>query len=138
MTSAIGNKGMTAVSQASIMYDVSTKTKPGLTYVLFTLPQSRDIHPPCLLLSFVKIHCTVRDKIESSSPTYLLTTSFEYFSASRPVKASGGGVNTVFVARGICSAQRNKQSTQGVFAPREGARRAAGGKQFAIYARIYA
>ena len=94
MTSAIGNKGMTAVSRVSIIYHVSTKTKPGLTYVLFTLPQSRDIHPPRLLL-FVKIHRTVRDKIESSSPTYLLTTSFEYLSASRPVEASARGVNTV-------------------------------------------
>ena len=94
MTSAIGNKGMTAVSQVSIMYHVSTKTKLGLTYVIFTLPQSRDIHPPCLLLLFVKIRRTVRDKIESSSPTYLLTTSFEYLSASRPLKASAGGVNT--------------------------------------------
>ena len=71
MTSAIGNKGMTAVSQISIMYHVSMKTKPGLTYVLFALPQSRNIPPPCLLL-FVKIHRTVRDKIESFSPTYLL------------------------------------------------------------------
>ena len=94
MTSAIRNKGMTAVSQVSIIYHVSTKTKPGLTYVLFTLPQSRDIHPPCLLL-FVKIHRTERDKIESSSSIYLLTTSFEYLSASRPVKASAGGLNTV-------------------------------------------
>ena len=95
MTSAICNKGMTAVSQVSIMYHVSTKTKPGLNCVLLTLPRSRDIHPPCLLL-FVKIYRTVGDeKIESSFPTYFLTTSFGYLSASRPVKASAGGGNTV-------------------------------------------
>ena len=98
MTNAIGNKGMTAVSQVSITHHVSTNTKPSLTYVLFTLPQSKDIYPSCLLL-FVKIHRTVRDEIESS-PTYLLTTSCEYLSFRfQAGKSKGGGGGYAVILR---------------------------------------